>query len=854
MSLPHHPITPIPNNEPEAIPALWNTRYVEIDANFASLHGRTSAVEGEVTAARAGGASLSATINAIITQVGGISGALGSLASPASVQRAVSLDWLYRNRRIAFELFMPGYSLQNHAGVSVTSGVMGDDSLDVVSTAGLRVGEDYLLTDPTQTELVRIAAILTGARVRLAANLSRSWGASASLTGSTLVSNSGATGGVSGQDGAQWVSRQLNLGDDNTSRAVVIRQALNTGGEVRLFFRDGHTLNWAERPWSTRRAGGDVPNGFGDFEYSVPMRGDGFLRLVVSGGAADIAHLVALGGPTGLGGLINAQLRPAAPLISAPASGATNVVETPTLSAANFNSPAGNAFASTQFQISTSSAFASVLHDSGLRASTTHSLPAGVLTPNTTFFVRARFRDVAGLESDWSAASSFTTRASFAFIATPIVTAPTVEQVDIPEQPVFQTAAFATTGGADTHASSQWQIRLATGTWATPLHDSGASTVHRLSFTVPAGVLLAGQTRYVMRVRHTGATLGSSEWSSDVPFTTRQAFQNIIGIINTAAGGGAGTWQSIDAQFNAINPSAATFANHPTYAGVIPQTIDGQSMIRIPRFWYRTGLVPSGPHAGRRFWMISDQPAAGFTLHPAFMRAGAEIAQFWVGAFQGTDDGGTRLGSAAGVSPLVSIDFPTMRNRALARNTAGVTGFGLWDPYQLGAIQVLALIEMRGSDSQTLIGQGHVAGSSALATNHATVAQATWRGIVGLWGNVWQMLDGLRTNASSVFEVWDAQGNQTYQSSGLTAPASGWTITMQGQDGANPMLASTFIPATTGAQASGTFADHYWVAANCVAYHGGGWNDGANAGLFSLLVILSSAAASTSIGGRLAKV
>ncbi|WP_248431483.1 hypothetical protein, partial [Escherichia coli] len=81
-------------------------------------------------------------------------------------------------------------------------------------------------------------------------------------------------------------------------------------------------------------------------------------------------------------------------------------------------------------------------------------------------------------------------------------------------------------------------------------------------------------------------------------------------------------------------------------------------------------------------------------------------------------------------------DFPTMQTRATNRNTGGVTGFGLWNIYQLSAIQTLALIEIGGSDSQTLVGQGHVSGSSALAVDNATVAQASWRGIVGLWGNV----------------------------------------------------------------------------------------------------------------------
>jgi hypothetical protein len=35
--LPHPNVTPIPNTEPPAIPSLWNTRYTEIDENFAAL-------------------------------------------------------------------------------------------------------------------------------------------------------------------------------------------------------------------------------------------------------------------------------------------------------------------------------------------------------------------------------------------------------------------------------------------------------------------------------------------------------------------------------------------------------------------------------------------------------------------------------------------------------------------------------------------------------------------------------------------------------------------------------------------------------------------------------------------------
>lgn len=851
-SLPHPVISKFPNEAIDAVPDLWNIRYQEIDANFGNLDGRAVTIEGELAAARAGGANLGETINAIVSQIGGIGDVLGGLASPASVQSAVSLDWLYRNRRIAFELFAAGYNLQNHLGVSVVSGVMGDDSLDVADTSGIKAGEDYLLADATDTALVRVVAIHSGTRLRLAANLSRNWGATAKLTGSTLVAR--AEGGVNAAVGGQWVSRAINLGEDNASRAVVIRRSLNAG-EARLYFRDAYTAAWTERPWSVRRSGGGtsgVPEGYADYEYIIPMRGDGYLRLVVDGDPMVIRHIVALGGGTGQGGYVNPLMRPNAPLISNPADGATDIIETPTLSAAGYVSPAGNAFESAQFQISLSAAFASLLHDSGERQAMTYALPAGVLAANTTFYVRARVRDVGGLLSDWSAVSSFATKASYAYVNTPALISPTNGQTDIPEQPTLQSAVFGATGSADTHAASQWQIRLASASWAAPLHDSGETTTAKTIYTVPTGVLAAGQTQYVARVRYKGAALGLSEWSSDVTFTTKQQFAQILGIVCTATGGGAGTWQRIDENFNALTANAATFANHPTYAGIVDQTIDGQAMVRMPKFWAKTGVVPTGAYAGKRYWMISDQPAEGFTPHPAFMKSGAEINQFWVGKYQASLDG-SKLASRPGVMPQASIMFSEFLMRANDRNVGGVSGFMLWSIYQLGAIQMLALIEMGGSDSQALIGQGNIDNTVVQTVSHPYVAQATWRGIVGLWGNVWQMVDGLKTDAVSEYHIWDKNGNKTYKNTTKNA-LQGYPVTMATNVGIDYDLSAVFLAGSTdGTSSAGTYGDRISAAASSVAYHGGAINDAQHAGLFCLAVTSPASNAGAFLGGRLAK-
>lgn len=862
MTLPHHPITPIPNNEPEAVPSLWNTRYVEIDANFSALDDRTSALESEVSSARAGNPNLAATINAIITQIGGISGTLSGMALPVSVQRAVELDWIYRNRRIAFELFAAGYRLVPTEGVSVVSGVAGDESLDVASTDGLKVGQDYLLVEGKNVALVRVAQILTSQRLRLTTTLSRNWTSSATLTGMSLVPRSG--GGVRGQVGDAWVSRELFLGDDNTARAVIIRRSLNAGA-VRLFYRDTYTPAWTERIWSLRRQGeiAGVPDGYCDDEYLVPMRGNGYLRIEIAGETVDILHIVATGSPTGAGGAVNPAMRPGAPTISNPANGATGIGETPTLAIAGFSSPAGNPFAYAQFQISTASTFASVLHDSGEVAAQSYTLPAGILSTGATYYVRARVKDAAGLVSDWSSASSFTTKTSFAYVNTPAITSPTNGQTDIPERPTIISSSFAVTGGTDTHQSSQWQIRLASGSWSSPVHDSGETTTAKTSYVVPAGVLQPGQAQYVLRVRHKGATLGWSEWSADVNITTKQQFATIIGLVQAATGGGAGTYVRIDENFAPKTTDAAFFNNHQTYAGIIQQTIDGQSMIKIPKFYFKAGTVPSGTYAGKAYWMISDQPVSGFSVHPAFIGAGGvEIDQIWVGKYQASSSGG-KLQSVPGVAPRVNMDFPTARAEAYARNTGGVSGFRLWSYYDLAAIQMLATIEMGGLDMQALIGRGRVSQSSAANVDAADVAQATWRGIVGLWGNVFQMADGLKRSGGTWW-CWqyNVPGNTTtsdfaagYVNTGRAAPTSeGYPVTFD----TTLLSAGIIVPATVdGAASNGSTGDYFYSNTSTddrIAYHGGNWSHGADAGLFSLYVGYAPSDANSIFGCRLAKV
>lgn len=431
---------------------------------------------------------------------------------------------------------------------------------------------------------------------------------------------------------------------------------------------------------------------------------------------------------------------------------------------------------------------------------------------------------------------------------------------DVPASPLIGTSAFQTVGVSDTHASTTWRVRKVSDN--SVVWESVNNTVDKTQITVPNGILQTN-TQYRFEAIHNGATLGASAVGF-IQATTKAQFALIIGLLQVATGGGAGTYSRIDENFNTIsNPGAAYFNNHPTYAGIVTQTIDGQAMVRIPKFWFKAGTVPSGPHAGKVYWMISDQPVSGFSVHPAFIGAGGvEMGQIWVGQYQASSSGG-KLQSVPGVLPRVSMDFPTARAEAYARNTGGVSGFRLWSDYDLSAIQMLASIEMGGLDMQSLIGQGRVSESSATNVDASDVAQATWRGFVGLWGNVWQMVDGIKRNGGNWWRwQYNVPGNTAtndfstgYTNTGRSALTSeGYPVTFDTTLLAAGVIAPATVNGTASNGSTGDYLSSNTSTDDRIAYNGGTWGRGARAGLFCLNVGSAPSDAASDVGARLAKV
>ena len=338
----------------------------------------------------------------------------------------------------------------------------------------------------------------------------------------------------------------------------------------------------------------------------------------------------------------------------------------------------------------------------------------------------------------------------------------------------------------------------------------------------------------------------------------------VIGICCVEDGGGSGLWFNIDAEGQPVSPPRSYFDYHPTYNALRRVLVDGQMMQEHHKFYYKAFEIASGPFAGRRGRCISPGQMDGFKPFPSFMKNGQEVDTWYCGTFQATDEGGSpkKLGSRPGKAPFVNVNFPTMQSYCRNRNVGGVDGFDMWNIYQAAEIQLLALIEAATPDSQAYYGRGRVDTSSAANVDATDVATASWRGHVGLWGNVWQMCAGLEISTSGTVKLWKNDGSKEWVDTGFVCPA---------YDGSNPAYMQTlktgngegfdfediFFPATTTTSAAaGTIPDGFWGrngSAGNVCYLGADWSVGVRAGLFACDLIESPASAHAAIGCRLAK-
>ena len=211
----------------------------------------------------------------------------------------------------------------------------------------------------------------------------------------------------------------------------------------------------------------------------------------------------------------------AKPSMLSPASGSLDVPLGPLLTASAFATyPVGaDTHLNTDWRIRTMAG--AVVWQSLANAvnKTNIQVPDNTLPLNTQLQADVRYRGTTLPASEWSTAVPFTTTNQS--ITTPTITSPLNGATGIGATPTFTATSFATNPlGADTHASSDWQLKNSLGV---VIWSSVADVVNKTSITLPSGVL-AVSIQYTMEVRYNGNVLQPSQWSPVVSFTTAAQF------------------------------------------------------------------------------------------------------------------------------------------------------------------------------------------------------------------------------------------------------------------------------------------------------------------------------------------
>lgn len=444
-----------------------------------------------------------------------------------------------RDYKFELEMFNSKHSLTDYLSVSGVKTIEGDESIDLSSTANLKIGESYVLKSLSGNTIeVTVDSIISATRFRATAPVELSM-IDGTLSKTTwTIANEEAVGNI----GSMYISKFLNVDPVNISgeqtRAVVIRQTVSNN-PISLYFRDATHTSWTKAEWAWKR---DTRKGFItdqyaddtmlDYEYIVPASGDFEMKLVANSNATYVKFIAVMTRQTNVKGTHHA---PDAPTIISPVAGSTGIDGQAVLTVAEAIHPVYNSeIIRACFQISdTSGDFSNPILNEECTNGISMAISRGILQKSTQYFIRARVKDETGTYSAWSSESSFTTADAFYAIDTPSCLAPSANgEVLTADSLTFVSSDFSYDGDPDTHSASQWQL-ASDPLFASILHDSGTDITNLTSYDVPDGTISRGNN-YYWRVRHQGASDGWSGWSASTGFTVREftPFFGIYGTIN----------------------------------------------------------------------------------------------------------------------------------------------------------------------------------------------------------------------------------------------------------------------------------------------------------------------------------
>ena len=296
------------------------------------------------------------------------------------------------------------------------------------------------------------------------------------------------------------------------------------------------------------------------------------------------------------------------------------------------------------------------------------------------------------------------------------------------------------------------------------------------------------------------------------------------------------------------------------------KTLGNDVMVEFPRIGYRLKWLDDN----KLKISITDEPNNSEFYYDTFSwDEYNDCDKVYLGVYKAYLS--TQLYSSSGRTPSVSQSTDGFRNAALAKGGSwGITSWGIKK-----LLQCLYIIFAGDLNSQDAIGYGYVKSGQTAAvktggannygfmsekikqTNPTYLTDQTHQvkcfGLEDLWGNVWEHIDGCRTN--STFEILVYKRASRMNSSAYNYFSAGTYNHVANMDGimSRPLgdNYSGFLLDIKNGSNTTYYCDYQGYRSNCMVLSGGDWTNGLSAGIFRDGVYHTVNASATNAGARL---
>lgn len=317
-----------------------------------------------------------------------------------------------------------------------------------------------------------------------------------------------------------------------------------------------------------------------------------------------------------------------------------------------------------------------------------------------------------------------------------------------------------------------------------------------------------------------------------------------------------------------LNPDNLTLREDGSAADIT--TLGNDVMLEIPT---RLGYRIEWDNTAKTILRVSvtNKPNAdGFNYDAFSLDSYNDCDKIYIGVYKGHCTG-SKAYSSSGKAVTVSQTIDTFRTWCRARGD----GYQQRTYASVKLMQCLYLISHGNLDSQTAVGQGYVLSSHTIGvvtggtnaygadsevirvTNPTYLTdqnhQVKCLNLEDFWGNYWEFVDGLCTDASwnvltcqcaANFDT-EGDGYDNNGNGGVTADINNYMKLPQGGSNAG------FTARDVTGSSSTYHCDYAYLYDSCLALFGGTWNNGAHAGAFRLLVANAFSCSFAGVGCRL---